>query len=415
MTHNPKIKVLLSAYACEPDKGSEPGVGWNWAKQIARFAEVWVITRANNRKSIEKELDKNPVPNLYFIYYDVPKWISFWKKKTRGLYLYYLLWQIGTYKIAKKLHRKERFDLVHYITFGNLWLPTFVPYLPIPFIWGPIGGGEQVPKPFRKEYSFKARIFESIRDVIVLTLKINPLFLYSCKKASLIIARTNETLNKIPNPYRFKTLKMIETGVDEMEMQSITRSDKSGMQIVSVGRLIHWKGFDLAINAFAAASKENANMKLVIVGDGPERERLQGVCKKEAVNDKIIFAGHVNHDVAMKYMSESSVFLFPSLKEGGAWVLFEAMLLGLPIICLDIAGSAEIVNCDCGIKIKPITPQQTINDLADAILKLADNPDLRKKMGEAGRKRVEEVYIWDKKGEFIRESYFEVLNKNKEI
>jgi hypothetical protein len=80
-----RLKVLISAYACEPHKGSEPGVGWNWAKQIAKFAEVWVITRANNREVIEEELKRSPEPNLHFIYVDLPKWMRFWKKKQRGV------------------------------------------------------------------------------------------------------------------------------------------------------------------------------------------------------------------------------------------------------------------------------------------------------------------------------------------
>ena len=74
------LKVLISAYACEPHKGSEPGVGWNWARQIAEFAEVWVITRANNREIIEEEFKRNPVSNLHFIYVDLPKSLRFWKK-----------------------------------------------------------------------------------------------------------------------------------------------------------------------------------------------------------------------------------------------------------------------------------------------------------------------------------------------
>src|SRR4030042_6826220 len=81
-----RLKILVSAYACEPDKGSEPGVGWNWVKQIARFHEVWVITRANNRASIERELNKTPINNLRFVYYDVPKVLSFWKKGARRMH-----------------------------------------------------------------------------------------------------------------------------------------------------------------------------------------------------------------------------------------------------------------------------------------------------------------------------------------
>lgn len=406
-----KLKVLVSAYACEPHKGSEPGVGWNWAKQIARFHEVWVITRANNREVIESELKRKPEPNLHFVYYDVPKWLSFWKRKTRGLYLYYLLWQIGAYRLAKKLNKKERFDLVHHLTFGNVWLPTFMPFLNIPFIWGPIGGGERVPKQFRIDYQFKAKFEEFVRDIILFFLRINPLFLSLSNKANFIIVRTEETMKQIPNRYNDKTVKLIETGVSQIDFESKWQGQKenNNFQIVSVGRLIHLKGFDLAIRAFASAFKNNGNTKLIIIGDGPDKKRLKKFCMKEKVNEQVIFLGQLSHKDTVRHMSESSVFLFPSLKEGGAWVLFEAMMLGLPIICLDIAGPREIVSEGCGFKIKPINPEQTINDLAGALLKLANDPELRNKMGEAGRRRVMEHYTWEKKGEFIKEIYGEVI------
>ena len=182
-----KIKVLVSAYACEPDRGSEPGVGWNWARQISRFAETWVITRVNNKETIKRELLANPNSNLHFIYYDVQKWLSFWKKRTRGLYLYYLLWQIGVYRLGKKLNKEKQFDIVHHITFGNLWLPTFMPLLNIPFIWGPIGGGEQISKTFRKGYYIRSKIKEISRDIILNMSKVNLLFLYTSNKANIII------------------------------------------------------------------------------------------------------------------------------------------------------------------------------------------------------------------------------------
>ena len=102
---NIKLKVLVSAYACEPDKGSEPGVGWNWAKQIAKFAETWVITRTNNRETIEKELHKNPISNLHFVYVDLPKSMRFWKKGQRGVHLYYYFWQFAAYIKVKNLPR----------------------------------------------------------------------------------------------------------------------------------------------------------------------------------------------------------------------------------------------------------------------------------------------------------------------
>ena len=96
------MKVLVSVYACEPGQGSEPGVGWNWIKQIARYHQVWAITRSNNREAIEKALDKNLVDNVHFYYADLPYCMRFWKKGRRGIHLYYYMWQIHIYFIIRK-------------------------------------------------------------------------------------------------------------------------------------------------------------------------------------------------------------------------------------------------------------------------------------------------------------------------
>ena len=81
---NERLKILLSAYACEPGRGSEQGVGWNWARQMAKEHEVWVVTRANNRMPIETALAWDPLPNAHFVYYDLPRWARRWKRGPFG-------------------------------------------------------------------------------------------------------------------------------------------------------------------------------------------------------------------------------------------------------------------------------------------------------------------------------------------
>ena len=149
------MKILLSAYACEPNKGSEPGLGWNWAREIARNHEAWVLTRANNRPSIEDTLRKGSIPSLHFVYYDLPDGVKSWKKGQRGVHLYYLLWQWGAYRTAKKVHKQVRFDLVHHITFVSVRQPSFMGLLGIPFIFGPVAGGERAPWRLRIGYGLK--------------------------------------------------------------------------------------------------------------------------------------------------------------------------------------------------------------------------------------------------------------------
>ena len=146
------LRILMSAYACEPHRGSEPGIGWHWATRLARTGHhVWVLTRANNRAAIEGVLEREPGAESALRYYDLPEWVCRWKNRAGLLRLYYLLWQWGAYGVAQRLCREDRFDLVHHITFGVFRLPSFMAFLGLPFVFGPVGGGESAPRAAEKD------------------------------------------------------------------------------------------------------------------------------------------------------------------------------------------------------------------------------------------------------------------------
>ncbi len=408
------MKIFISAYACEPNKGSEPGTGWNWANQIAKFHKVWIITRSNNKLIIEEELKKNPIPNLNFYYTDLPKWMRFWKKGARGLYLYYLLWQLAVYFAAKKLHNELNFTITHHVTFGNILLPTFIPFLPTPFIWGPLGGGEKVPRQFLKNYNSKLKFYEYFREFIQTFLfKINPITYYSLRKSKAIILKTPNTLKLIPPKYRSKALILTHSAFSKNELHfnsSQKKHQNLNFKAIFVGRLVHWKGCDLAIESFAKFSKKNEQAELLIIGEGPDYKRLLNIKQKQNAKN-IYFAGLLSRQETLKKMNESDVLLFPSLKDAGPKVLFEALFLALPIIYFDISNFAEIITDSCGIKIKAESPAQAINDLAEAMEILAINKELRNKLSKAAKER-SLMLDWDKKGKEIKKIYDNLLTKN---
>ena len=191
-----RLKVLVSAYACEPEKGSEPGVGWNCARQIARFHEVWLITRASNRSVIEAGLAAAPLPGAHFVYFDLPRWMRFWKRGRRGVLLYYYLWQIGAYFVVKKLHRNIGFDLAHHVTFVKYWAPSFLALLGVPFIWGPVGGGESTPRGFQRSFSPRGKVHELMRDLARRLGELDPFVRWTARRATIALATTPETFVK---------------------------------------------------------------------------------------------------------------------------------------------------------------------------------------------------------------------------
>src|SRR5215471_3139972 len=157
-------RILLSAYECEPGKGSEPEVGWLWATELAAAGhEVWVITRETNREAISGELARRPRARLHFEYFDLPTWARRWKSGGRRIHFYYALWQWGAYRRARKLVAKVRFDCVQHVTFVGLRAPSFMGLLRLPFLLGPVSGGESVPARLREGMSDGAKWREAIR------------------------------------------------------------------------------------------------------------------------------------------------------------------------------------------------------------------------------------------------------------
>jgi glycosyltransferase involved in cell wall biosynthesis len=407
------MKVLLSAYACEPGKGSEPGIGWNWVRQIARFAEVWVITRSNNREAIEKALAEEPLPNVHWVYFDLPRWARFWKKGQKGVHLYYYLWQVGIYFIAPRLHRQVGFDLVHHVTFGNYWLPSFLALLPVPFVWGPVGGGESAPRTFCRTFSFRGKIYEFLRDIARWIGEHDPFTRLIARKAVIALATTNETAKRLTSlgARRVEVLSQVALPSAEIEkLSSLPPHLSSPFRLISLGRLLHWKGFDLALQAFAQLVQDVPDSEYWIVGDGPERKNLERLARKLGIIDKVRFWGALPRSEVLKKLAECDVLVHPSLHDSGGWVCVEAMASGRPVICLDLGGPALQITEETGFKIPPHTPERVVKDMVEAMRKLALDADLRRRMGEAGRWRVGEAFSWERRAGFIANIYSQIVN-----
>jgi hypothetical protein len=139
------MRILVSAYACEPAKGSEPGVGWHWARELAKEHDVWILTRTNNRPAIDRELAQNPVPRLRVLDTDLPAWMRRMKRGQSGVHFYYYLWQVAALRKAAAAHREFRFELAHHLTFATAFYPALTGTLPTRFVLGPVGGGVRAP------------------------------------------------------------------------------------------------------------------------------------------------------------------------------------------------------------------------------------------------------------------------------
>lgn len=373
------MKILLSAYACEPNKGSEPGVGWHWALELSKLGhEVWVLTRANNKKVIKKEFEKNQQPsNLHFLYYDLPPWSYRWKKGNHGIHLYYLLWQWGAYKVAKKIHNKEQFNLVHHVTFVSVRQPSFMGNLGIPFIFGPVAGGEKAPWRLRFHYGMRGFLIDAIRDIMNLCVKFDPLMWRTFSQAQKIYATSEQTKQLIPTHFHQKTKLQLAIGLDRKEIsKQAQKTNHPDLKILFVGQFLYLKGMGLGIQAFAQFVQQFPGARLTMVGDGPDCNIWQQLTKKLNIANQVDWIPWVNRKELTEIYRRHDIFLFPSLHDSGGMVVLEAMAQGLAVICLKLGGPDLIVNDSCGLKVATVnrTEKEIIGDLSTALLKCSNNP-----------------------------------------
>lgn len=393
------MKILLSAYACEPGRGSEPGVGWNWALGLARRGhDVWVLTRSNNRAVIEQELtiSKRPeLANLHFLYYDVPKWACWWKKGGRGVHLYYALWQHGVTSIAKAAHKQCQFDLVHHITFGGWRQPSYLYRLRIPMIFGPVGGGESGTKSLVKSLPIKNRIGETMRSLYNWLSLLNP-FLLTCIKYARSVSKTPETSTWVKRAGGTGHVAM-EIGIDTSSFNGEFVALNDGrLRCLFAGRLLGWKGVHLALLAIAGVYKQGRDITLTIVGDGPMKEYLLQLAQKLGINDRVKFIDWLSQPELFQQYREHDLLLFPSLHDSSGNVILEAFAHGLPVVCFKLGGPGVLVDNSCGraVDVMADDVDTATAKLADALLELADSSGLRAELGQGARRKAERS-TWD--------------------
>lgn len=390
--------------------GSEPGVGWNVVRELVKNHKVWVFTRYDNRPTIEAELVSNPIPGLHIVYYDLPHWVRWSKQEQRRVQLHYYLWQIGAYFVARNLHREVGFDIVHHVTYVKYWSPSFLSLLPVPFIWGPVGGGESAPKAFWQDFSLCGKAYETLRDFVRWLGECDPFVHLTAKRSVLARATTEDTAERVRKIGARNVQVFPEAGLPKEEIARLAQyamPNGCSVKFISMGRLLHWKGFHLGLRAFAKADLPDA--EYWVVGDGPESERLQTIVEDLGIVQQVKFWGRLPRDETLQKLGQCVALVHPSLHDSGGWVCLEAMAAGRPVVCLDLGGPAVQVTQETGFKVPAHTPEQAVRDLAEAMARLAKDSELRVRMGQAGQKRVSEVYSWEIKGQSLAQLYEEIL------
>jgi len=386
------VKVLLSAYSCEPNKGSESEVGWQCAVHLAAMGhDVWVLTRANNRASIERELgQRTPLPSLHFLFYDLPGWLRRWKSGRRGLYVYYVLWQWGAYRLAKREHRQVGFDLVHHVTLVSIRFPSFMGGLEIPFIFGPVGGGETAPLRLRRGYGSKGFLRDAFRDLANWFVRIDPLVRSTLRRATRIYVTSEQTRALVPRVFRHKTALRLAIGYDggPTPAPGATRQYE-GLSLLYVGEFLYLKGMHLGLRAFSLLLTTCPNARLTLIGKGSAEKEWKRLASELGIQERLIWIPWLSRQELLRQYQQYDIFLFPSLRDSGGFVLLESLSAGLPVVCFNLGGPGTIVDETCGrvIGVETGNRDTIVKRLADELRRLSMNEELRNRLSVGARER----------------------------
>lgn len=403
------MKLLLSAFECDPSKGSEAGNGWNWAYHLAiKGNEVHVVTTSNGKKNIEEKVKGSSAlqKNLYFHYVDhSPFWARAYHKNFILMWLAYYIWQVKIYEYAKSLNFK--FDVVHHLTWGSLKIGSALYKLDAPFIFGPVGGGHSAPLTLKK-YLYTDYQSERIRNMVGPAFAyLNPLTRSALKKAKVVLTTNKETWAKAIYLGGKNVEMVLDTALaEDFGPKFLPDRDHQKLVLLWVGRIFAFKGLGMVLESLAKVPKHRLdNIELHIVGDGPFKPQAESIAETLGLKGYVTFHGTVPFSEVKQFYTRANAFIYCSLRDSCPAQVLEAQAFGLPVITLELHGQSLLVQEDRGIKCMVSTPEKTVEEITKAITRLEADVPLRVALGVAGFKFAQ-TQVWPFKVAAVVESYY---------
>ena len=411
------LKVLINAYACSPNMGSEPGMAWNWCVNLANHCELHIVTEGEFRDHIEAVLPSLPHgKNMHFYYNPVSEKVRkmCWDQGNWWFYYYYRKWQKKTYTIALDIIANNHIDVIHQLNMIGFREPGFLWKInDIPFIWGPIDAKETFPVAYLKGLSQKQQLFIRLKNLITkLQLSYSFRVISAVNKAFYVVSASSESVKSFHKYLNLSSQLINETGCYPGIYSDFLkkRLEKETLDILWVGKLDARKQLTLAIKTIAKL-KHIEKIKLHIIGGG-DACQYQALADSLCISDKCYWYGAISHIEVQKIMQRSDLFFFTSVAEGTPHVVLEAINNCLPVVCFDCCGQGDSVNEKVGVKIKLSNPQQSENEFAEKLDYLYHHRELIDEMSQNCIQRQKEL-SWDHKATQMVVLYNQAIKKFK--
>jgi glycosyltransferase involved in cell wall biosynthesis len=366
------MRVLLSAYACSAEFGSEPRVGFQTMMAAARDHEVWVLTQPDMVLSLQQYLQGHPLQNrIHLEAVDPPAPTV--ADGIRGLartHWRHDRWQRNAAARSLELDREVDFDVVHHVTLAAFWLRVGVACLNKPLVWGPVGGAVSVPWPLVTELGRRG-IAESGLRMIVRPIAGTIVGSRVANRAAVIFAQNHPTARRIQSRTKVCVLpNAVAVGIEAMPSPTLRTQE-----IAFVGRLAPWKAGRLAMRAMRYVTHPNA--VLHIYGDGSERRPMLELARRWGIEHRVCFEGRIPRRQLLEHIARAGVLIHPALHEEASFAIGEALMMGTPVVCLDHGGPVELIRqwpASPSAKIVPGLPGTTARAFAAAMDRFLDDP-----------------------------------------
>jgi len=396
----------MVAYACNPEGTGEHWLGWGWAERASASFHVYLIANTNHRAEIERHAARHGIEPFFV---GLPAWFKSLTSRLGklGSWLRQTVWQWKIARLGRQLHKEHAFALVHQTTFHTFRIPFRLAALGIPSVWGPIAGGEHVPRGFGR-YMGPARFSEALRGLGNKPWLLFPPLRASLRQASAIFVSNRCTLNFLPAWCRSKCLIVPPNALKDAQIQTTGpvprgRDDARSFHLLFVGNCAPTRAIPLVMEALRQSRL--TDYRFFIVGSGAGLPFWQREAARLSVAGSVEFVGQLPQAKLDSFYRDADVFVFPALRDSGGSGLLEAMSRGLPVVCLDWGGPGEMVDDASGIKITVSNPTETVQELKRALEGLQDDPHRRQSLGTAAWKRAQERFGWDPKGLILESTY----------
>jgi glycosyltransferase involved in cell wall biosynthesis len=402
------LSILVLAPFVDPEAVSMPYVAYSHAAALGKLHDVTLVIGAPAEDHVRRA--NGPFRSVEVVRMPMLERIHAWGFRTifksnfsgQALTAFgYPFSQAFEWRAWRQLRHRifaGEFDIVLRILPMSAVLPSpfafFLRKGGIPFVIGPISGGLPFVQGFSQAENEK-KWTSGLRGLY----RFLPLARSTYRNASAIIAASSQIYSEFA-AYRDKAFFVSENGVSHFLFSHDRRTPEPGasFELIFVGGLIPCKACDLALRAAAPLLRRDL-ARFTILGDGPERNRLEQLAKSLGIEKAVSFCGWVSHEEVFRRLRSADVMVFPSVRDFGAGVVFEALACGAVPVVADFGGPGDIVHPEVGYKVPLTNESEFVTQMEKILTELAHNRKHLEQLRRQGMAYARERLTWDAKAQ----------------